>query len=285
MRHAKWIRVVVMPHVVTHSSKRVAHGKATTVNGWLGHAERDGTRRADRARVDGAGQWARPVLAGSGRNDRRRWELERNASRRTLALSKPSTAELRRSSRAHRVRFSVVVPAKVELISVSPRRIAWGGTVRIVGKLDGGYLPPGGALVRLRLGQGSGYTTYGVQEHVTRQRPVCDDLHVRRRAPKRSSDVLVPDRVTADGRRLSLGSLRQPQGARDRWRPSATATSAASSASAPQSTPALSRRPSRRSVINHRTGDKPPGTTQELLAGVGDDAGYGRLRLIAVSGF
>jgi hypothetical protein len=43
------------------------------------------------------------------------------------------------------------VPAKVELISVSPTRIAWGGTVRIVGKLDGGYLAPDGALVRLRL--------------------------------------------------------------------------------------------------------------------------------------
>lgn len=61
----------------------------------------------------------------------------------------------------------MVVPAKVQLISVSPSRVAWEGTVRIVGKLDGGYLPPGGALVRLRIGQGSGYNTYGVQEHVT----------------------------------------------------------------------------------------------------------------------
>ena len=55
----------------------------------------------------------------------------------------------------------------MKLISVSPSRVAWGGTVRIVGKLEGGYLPPGGALVRLRIGFGSGYTTYGVQEHVT----------------------------------------------------------------------------------------------------------------------
>jgi hypothetical protein len=61
----------------------------------------------------------------------------------------------------------VVVPAKVRLISVSPRRVAWGGTVRIVGQLLGGYLPPGGALVRLRYGYGAAYTTYGVQEHVT----------------------------------------------------------------------------------------------------------------------
>ena len=61
----------------------------------------------------------------------------------------------------------MIVPAKVKLLSVSPSRVAWGGTVRITGQLVGGYLPPGGALVRLRIGQGSSYQTYGVQEHVT----------------------------------------------------------------------------------------------------------------------
>jgi hypothetical protein len=59
------------------------------------------------------------------------------------------------------------VPARIRLLSVSPRRIPWGGTVRIVGQLEGGYLPPGGALVRLRIGAGSAFTTYGVKEHVT----------------------------------------------------------------------------------------------------------------------
>jgi hypothetical protein len=59
------------------------------------------------------------------------------------------------------------VRAKVKLLSVSPRRVAWGGTVRITGQLVGGYLPPVGALVRLRIGQRSTYQTYGVQEHVT----------------------------------------------------------------------------------------------------------------------
>ena len=61
----------------------------------------------------------------------------------------------------------VIVPAKVTLIRVFPPRVAWGGTVRIAGQLVGGYLPPGGALVRLRIGSGSSSTTYGVQEHVT----------------------------------------------------------------------------------------------------------------------
>jgi hypothetical protein len=61
----------------------------------------------------------------------------------------------------------VIVPAKVKLVRVSPSRVPWGGTVRITGQLLGGYLPAGGALVRLRIGQGSSYQTYGVQEHVT----------------------------------------------------------------------------------------------------------------------
>jgi hypothetical protein len=50
---------------------------------------------------------------------------------------------------------------------VWPRHVAWGGTVHLVGQLLGGYLPQGGALVRLRIGYGSTYNTYGVEEHVT----------------------------------------------------------------------------------------------------------------------
>lgn len=60
----------------------------------------------------------------------------------------------------------LMVPARVDLLKVTPQRVAWGGTVRLVGQLRGGYLPRGGALVRLRIGQGSAVTTYGVREHV-----------------------------------------------------------------------------------------------------------------------
>ena len=50
---------------------------------------------------------------------------------------------------------TTIVPAEVRLLRVRPRRIAWGGTVHLIGQLLGGYLPPGGALVRLRIGYGS----------------------------------------------------------------------------------------------------------------------------------
>jgi hypothetical protein len=61
---------------------------------------------------------------------------------------------------------NLIVPAEVKLLRVTPRRVPWGGTVHLVGQLVGGYLPPGGALVRLRLGYKKTFNTYGVQEHV-----------------------------------------------------------------------------------------------------------------------
>ena len=62
---------------------------------------------------------------------------------------------------------TAIVPADIKLLKVWPRHVAWGGTVHLVGQLFGGYLPPGGALVRLRIGYGSTFSTYGVEEHVT----------------------------------------------------------------------------------------------------------------------
>jgi len=68
----------------------------------------------------------------------------------------PSTAQV-----------TAIVPAGIRLLRVWPNRVPWGGTVHLTGRLLGGYLPPGGALVRLRIGYGSSFETYGVQEHVT----------------------------------------------------------------------------------------------------------------------
>jgi len=62
---------------------------------------------------------------------------------------------------------TTIVPARIKLVRVWPRHVAWGGTVHLVGQLLGGYLPKGGALVRLRIGYGSTFNTYGVEEHVS----------------------------------------------------------------------------------------------------------------------
>src|SRR5207248_2509157 len=77
-----------------------------------------------------------------------------------------STTEPAASSAA-----KLTVPARIHILRVWPHHVRWGGTVHIKGYLAGGYLPPppAGELVRLRIGIGSQYTTYGVKIDVTGQ--------------------------------------------------------------------------------------------------------------------
>ncbi len=165
-RH-KTIRVVELPHAVTHDSKRVGHGRATTVNGWLGMP--DGTAlggqivRVLTAPDNGLGDFTQAALATTAPNGS--WSARLPAGPTRLVEAMYDGAPTLEPSLSGQAR--VIVPARVKLIRVLPRRVAWGGTVRIMGQLEGGYLPPGGALVRLRIGFGTAYTTYGVQEHVT----------------------------------------------------------------------------------------------------------------------
>jgi hypothetical protein len=63
-------------------------------------------------------------------------------------------------------RARLTVPASVKVLRVWPRHVPWGGKVHIKARLLGGFLPPGGALVRLRLGFGNARITYGVRTHV-----------------------------------------------------------------------------------------------------------------------
>jgi hypothetical protein len=165
-RH-KRIRVVELPHRIYHESRRIAFGKRTTVSGWLGLP--DGTALAGQsvhiltAPDNGLGQFQRVAVATTASNGTWSARLPPGPSRLVEAVYRgASTLEPSRSQQVH-----LLVPADVRLISVSPDHVAWGGTVQITGQLLGGYLPPGGALVRLRIGYGSAYTTFGVQEHVT----------------------------------------------------------------------------------------------------------------------
>jgi hypothetical protein len=166
VKRIKVVRVVVPPRVIAKTSRAVAFGRGTTVNGYLGtsagiaiggHAVRVLT-----APDNGGGQFTQAAVVTTAANGTWTATLPRGPSRIVEAVydGDPTTE----GASSGQVR--VLVPAKVKLLSVSPR-VAWGGTVRITGRLFGGYIPPGGALVRLRIGQGSSYQTYGVQEHVT----------------------------------------------------------------------------------------------------------------------
>jgi hypothetical protein len=166
VKRIKVVRVVVPPRVIAKASRAVAFGRGTTVNGYLGTsagiAIGGHTVRVLTAPDNGGEQFTQAAVVTTAANGTWTATLPRGPSRIVEAVydGDPTTEG------AFSGQVRVLVPAKVKLLSVSPR-VAWGGTVRITGRLFGGYIPPGGALVRLRIGQGRSYQTYGVQEHVT----------------------------------------------------------------------------------------------------------------------
>jgi hypothetical protein len=173
-RHGKrvWVtrvrrkRVVLLSHVANSTHLRVRHGKPATVGGWLGiytGAALAGQRVTVLAATDnGLGEFAPVTTATTAANGT--WSARLPAGPGRLIEAAFGGGPTTEPSVSGQVRL--IVPAKVKLVSATPRRVAWGGTVRLAGRLVGGYLPAGGALVRLRIGQGSAQTTYGVREHV-----------------------------------------------------------------------------------------------------------------------
>ncbi len=139
-------RATVQGLLISSGGVPIAHAPVQIVgapaNGF-GHFVRLAT-----AATDGSGRWSAVIPPGPSR---------------IIRADYAGSATLLPASGTART----IVPARVRLISVSPGRVPWGGTVTIVGQLEGGYLPHGGALVRLRIGVGPAVTTYGVEEHVT----------------------------------------------------------------------------------------------------------------------
>ncbi len=152
-----------------HRTERIPFGSRTTVGGRLtlnGGAGLSGqTVQVWTAPNNRSGHFAQVVTTKTGASGRWQVSLPPGPSRLVKAVyDGSSTNEPARSSLA-----KVIVPARVEVLRLFPRQVTWGGTVHIIGQLDGGFLPPApaGELVRLRLGYGRSYTTYGVKTDVT----------------------------------------------------------------------------------------------------------------------
>jgi hypothetical protein len=160
------IRVLLRPHFVYRTRRVVGYGRSTIVNGWLGTNSGIalGRQVVDVLTAPDNGRHDYHIAAVSTTAANGAWIARLPAGpSRLVAAYYPGAAS---TQAALTSTIHVVVPAKVELLRVTPRKVAWGGTVRLVGQLKGGYLPPGGALVRLRIGQGASAITYGVHEHV-----------------------------------------------------------------------------------------------------------------------
>lgn len=160
--HGHWRvkRVVLLPRTVRVSTKTVRHGARTTISGWLGTdrgsaiagqsvliqtAPDTGVGAYSTAAVTTTapdGSWSATVPAGPSR-------LVRALYGGTSSLE-PSTS----------TNASIVVPASVSL-GISPRRTHWGGTIKLRGRLRGGFVPPAGELVVLWVGWPGGSTEIG----------------------------------------------------------------------------------------------------------------------------
>ena len=140
-------RVVVLPHRVDRTKRRIRHGRGTTVSGFLGLS--DGTALGGQtvtilgAANDGHPQFA-PVSAATTNADGI-WVAKIPAGpSRLLAAVYGGTAT---TAGATSTTVKLVVPAKIRL-AISPRILPWRHRITIAGRMRGGHVPRDGVALR-----------------------------------------------------------------------------------------------------------------------------------------
>src|SRR6185312_3369752 len=144
------VRRVLLPHAVYKATRRIGHGRHTTVNGFVALA--DGTALGGQTidvysspddnaprfhlmaavTTDASGEWTAKVPAGPSRL------LE--AIYPGTSTTEPATSSTVR----------LTVPGKIA-VKISPRVVPWSGKITISGRLVGGYVPRDGVALRLRV--------------------------------------------------------------------------------------------------------------------------------------
>ena len=130
------------------------------------HLQRRRARRPDHRGPDRARRRTGRLCADHDGDNGHQRELDGDAPGRAVAAGRSRVRRWRRRSElglghGHRDR-----PGQGRAAEDHPTSGALGRQHPNRRSLAGGYLPPGGALVRLRIGAGSAFTTYGVREHV-----------------------------------------------------------------------------------------------------------------------
>lgn len=154
------IRTVVMPHLVASRRERVAYGAGFRVAGSI-------------ALSGGGALGGQPVeiLTAPDNGQLRFTEAAATTSAPDgswLATLPPGPSRLVEAvyggsgsvEPAMSPTLSVTVPARISL-TLHPRRTRWGSTIVIRGRLAGGYVPPSGELVVLRIGWRGGSAEIG----------------------------------------------------------------------------------------------------------------------------
>jgi hypothetical protein len=158
--HTRRERIVLLPHTVQLTQRRVSFDHTATVSGWVGTT--DGTAlggvpvRVITATDNGLGAWGLATVATTGPTGLWRATLPAGPSRLVAAVYPGSgTTEPATSGQ-----LQLKVPTKVSL-RIRPRRVRWGHTIQISGRVLGGNIPAG-KLLRLRIGTAGIYSTVGI---------------------------------------------------------------------------------------------------------------------------
>jgi hypothetical protein len=153
VKRVKYFRVVVPPHVVAKTARRVGFGRTTTVNGWLGTAT--GTALGGQvvdvlaAPANGSNAFAQVAAVTTAADGT--WTASLPAGPSRLVEAVYNGAPTTESSSSGQVR--VVVPAVVR-IAIHPGIVPWGSEIRVTGQVLGGYVPTNSNLLRLNVGIG-----------------------------------------------------------------------------------------------------------------------------------
>lgn len=156
LRHGKPVRVkrrkrvVLLPHTVEKPTRRIGHGRSTTVSGFVELAT--GTPVAGQAvqvyaaPADNALRYHLIGTATTNANGLWSAKVGRGPSRLIEAVYPGTTT----TEPAVSSTVKLIVPAKIAL-RISPRVLPWARKITINGRLVGGYVPADGVALRLRV--------------------------------------------------------------------------------------------------------------------------------------
>lgn len=160
VRHVRYVRIVLPPRSVNSTAVRQQFGHWMQLEGWLGTSgsASAGVQPVEIMAAPDNGSGAFTPVASTFTNPDGSWlvALPPGPARIVEAVFPGSTTLEPASSN----QITVTVPADVQL-GIHPARTHWGGKIRISGRLLGGYIPPSGELVLLRIGWAGGSTEIG----------------------------------------------------------------------------------------------------------------------------
>ena len=153
LKRVRLVRVVMQPHVVAHTTRVVAFGRGTTVDGWLGTSANTalGGQVVHVLSAPDNGGGAFTEVAAVTTSATGVWQATLPAGPSRIVEAVYDGSPTTESSSSGQVK--VLVPARVK-IAIHPRIAPWGASIRIVGRVLGGYVPANSKLLRLNVGIG-----------------------------------------------------------------------------------------------------------------------------------